>query len=502
MSLASLHSICLHRIYGFLKEGMWKFCITNPFSELPTQDVNKLMEMTLLYKRGDPPKIGDVILLLTSGRLTRLDLRPFHPENERDLIVKATQTGSSISLPNFASHSKELFIFHLVRNITSGNPYLEEFHSRIHPGFDVVRNCQNLRILKFYHSYGGLRLDNFPVDLSALSSLRNLEVLHLPDMDIDTRANVLEICPKLISIGLDDSLDSMEEIHQRRLKNSSLNFDVGCHFQLRRCVWDSYSSIENRHEGRVCYSGFCDKMRFAVTLCPLVQELSLCVHVKEAVKELRFLKQLTLLRIEFTEYEGDFVPVLEASLQEIGPQLKHLSVIWKDTFEEYGVPVDVICDSCPHLESLEIEEFIFKPTFSSGAPRNLPLRRLTLRFLCEPDHESLLFLLSNCKHLEELFLERVRCFDDALLSQIFERNPFRELKVIFTEQCGLTREGYQMLMEKASSIETVLIFSSREHHFYDAKRVVKDPNIRYLEDAYVYVKFKEFFRCRLNEKRF
>ncbi|GBL99937.1 hypothetical protein AVEN_19428-1 [Araneus ventricosus] len=38
------------------------------------------------------PKIGDVILLLTSGRLTLLDLCPFYPEEEKDLIVKAKHT--------------------------------------------------------------------------------------------------------------------------------------------------------------------------------------------------------------------------------------------------------------------------------------------------------------------------------------------------------------------------------------------------------------------------
>ncbi|GBL99939.1 hypothetical protein AVEN_19429-1 [Araneus ventricosus] len=504
MALASLHSICLHRIYGFLKEGMWKFCLTNPFSELPTQDVNKLMEMTPLHQYEDPPSVGDVILLLTSGRLTRLDLRSFYPEEEQYLIVKAKQSrAGSIFLPNFASHSKELFILHLVRNITSVNPYLEEFHSYIHPGFDVLRNCQNLRILKFYPSYGELSLDHFPVDLSALSSLRNLEILHLPDMGADTIANVLEICPKLISIGLTDSLDSMEEIHRRQLKNLSLNFDVGSHFQLRRCVWGKDSWFENRQERRVYKSGFCDKTRFAVTLCPLVQELIFYVRVKEAMKELRVLKQLTLLRICFDRYEGDFVREFVALLQEIGPQLKHLSIHWDENIDEYdAVPFNDICDCCPHLESLGIENFIFEPRFSSGASRNFPLKRLKLYGLYESDPESVLFLLSNCKHLEELFLEDVECFDDALLRQIFERNRFTELKVIFAECCNVTREGYEMFMEKASSIQSVLIDTGEENYFYDANRVFKDPNLHYLEDAYFYVKFKEYFRCRLDEKRF
>ncbi|GBM07754.1 hypothetical protein AVEN_137619-1 [Araneus ventricosus] len=140
----------------------------------------------------------------------RLDLGPFRPEKEQDLVAK------------------------------------------------------NLQILKLYDSCSTeLRIANFPVDFSVLSSLRNLEVLHLPYMDTETTANILEICPKLISIGLTDSLDTMEEIHQRRLQNPLLNCAVGTHFQLRRCVWGKDFRSENPHEK----IRFCDKRRFVVTLC-------------------------------------------------------------------------------------------------------------------------------------------------------------------------------------------------------------------------------------------
>ncbi|GBN14403.1 hypothetical protein AVEN_192138-1, partial [Araneus ventricosus] len=120
--MSSLYTICLDRIYGLLKEGMWKSCIPNPFSDLPTKVVNELMDIS--DDKKDYSKIGDVLVLLTSGRLTRLDRCPFNPKAEQDLIVSAIQKTGSICLRNLAPNPEEL-IFHFVRNIISWNPYLE-----------------------------------------------------------------------------------------------------------------------------------------------------------------------------------------------------------------------------------------------------------------------------------------------------------------------------------------------------------------------------------------
>ncbi|GBN92885.1 hypothetical protein AVEN_270745-1 [Araneus ventricosus] len=245
---------------------MWKSYTPNPFSELPTKAVNELMDLS--NDKKEFPEIG--FLLLTSGRLTRLDLCPFNLEIEQDLIVSAIQKTRSICLRNLSSNSEEL-IFHFVRNIISGNPYLQEFHSRVHPGADVFLKCSNLRILKIYDPCEEFPVSNSPLDLSVSSSLRNLEVLHVFDMDTDTIANVLETCPKLISIGLSDSLDSLEETAQRRQKNSLLNLDVNRHFQLRRCVWGKESRREIRNQRQEYISGFGGKIRSAVEFCPLVQ---------------------------------------------------------------------------------------------------------------------------------------------------------------------------------------------------------------------------------------
>ncbi|GBN14412.1 hypothetical protein AVEN_192146-1 [Araneus ventricosus] len=507
--MSSLYMICLDRIYGFLKEGMWKSCTPNPFSDLPTKAVNELMDLT--DDKKDYSKIGDVLLLLTSGRLTRLDLCFCNMEIEQDLIVSEIEKTGSICLRNLASNSEEI-IFHFVRNIISLNPYLQEFHSRVHPGFDVFLKCPNLRILKICYStiYSKCPINNAPIDLSVLSSLRNLEVFHIPRMGTDLIQNVLEICPKLISIGTNDSLDSLKEIAQRRQMNSLLNFDVDRHFQLRRCAWGKNYRSKNRHERRVYNSSFRDKVISAVNLCPLVQELIIHVHQKDGYEALHCLKQLTLLRIHFENCLGDFLPDFVALLQQIGPQLKHLSVSGKEepSRRSDGVPVDVISDCCPYLQSLEIWSSIFLNN-SSKCSCDLALKRLTL-YVQQPDvdeeihdeEESLLFLLSNSKHLEELYLESAESLNDALLNQIFERNPFSQLRMSCVEESSLTREGFQMFLEKAASIETVLVSSDGEQHFYDAIRLFKDANIRYSKEFYAYVKLKEFFYCRLNEKRF
>ncbi|GBN14404.1 hypothetical protein AVEN_192139-1 [Araneus ventricosus] len=507
MSLASLYTICLDRIYGFLKEGMWKSCIRNPFSDLPTEAVNELMDLSD-DKKGYS-KIGDVLLLLTSGRLTRLDLCPFNLEIEQDSIVSEIEETGRICLRNLASNSEEI-IFHFVRNIISWNPYLQEFHSRVHPGSDVFLKCPNLRILKIYDPCEEFPVSNSPLDFSVLSSLRNLELLHVYDMDTNTIANVLETCPKLISIGLNDSLDSLEEIAQRRQKNSLLKLDVDRHFQLRRCVWGKESSREIRNKRQEYISGFGGKIRSAVEFCPLVQELIINVHQEDGYEALRFLKRLTLLRICFEHCVGDFLPDFVALLLEIGPQLKHLSVFGYDKpfGRNDGVPVDVICGCCPDLQSLEIGGSISMKE-SSKSSRDLALKRLSL-YAEHPDvdeethdeEESLLFLLSNCKHLEELYLDFAQSLDDTLLNQIFQRNPFSQLKVSVIEESSLTRDGFQMFLEKSASIETVLILRDREKHFYDANRLFKDPNLRYPKHLCAYLKFQEFFYCRLNDKRF
>ncbi|GBM89573.1 hypothetical protein AVEN_258643-1, partial [Araneus ventricosus] len=212
-------------------------------------------------------------------------------------------------------------------------------------------------------------------------------------------------------------------------------------------------------------------------------------HHKEALRELKSLKRLTLLRINFRDCNEDFIPEFIDLLQEIGPQLKHLSVLC-----HASVPVNVICDKCPQLQSLEISG----PSFvmnSAEASSYFPLKRLRLKTRClrvkEEAKKSFQFLRSSCMSLEELFLEHVTFLDDSLLLQIFQLNPLSNLIVVGIYDCYLTGEAYQMFMKKVVSIEIICISSQEEDYFYDRKSLFKIPNHRSI--AYCDVLEKEFF---------
>ncbi|GBO32925.1 hypothetical protein AVEN_209696-1 [Araneus ventricosus] len=158
---------------------MWKSCTPNPFSDLPTVLVDELMKLTLSYDDGGPSKISDVMLLLISGRLTCLNLCPFDLENEFDLSLK--KIGRGCSSPRILRSLTE----DMICSIISLNPLLEEVHLKIRTDFEVFRKCQKLRILRFYNRPKIFPFDFFscynhadiPIDLSVLSSLRDLETI-------------------------------------------------------------------------------------------------------------------------------------------------------------------------------------------------------------------------------------------------------------------------------------------------------------------------------------
>ncbi|CAL1295337.1 unnamed protein product [Larinioides sclopetarius] len=491
MSVAPLYDICLDRICDQLREGLWNSCNQNPFSNLPTRIVNELMKFVLSHHEANPPKIRDVTPLLTSGKLTYFNLCPFDLKAEHEFLMRILCTKGCISSRNLDSYSEKLVAFYYIRKIVSGIPNLEELHLNIQPDFDIFRKCENLRILRFYTPSRMLTIDYFFVDLSVLSSLRNLEVLYIPDMDADTIVKVLDLCPKLISLGLVDSLNSMKIFFHTLLPKKSLpNFDSDNHFQLRRCVWGDMSPYKSRKYR----SKFSLKVKYAVTLCPLVEELIIRVPHKDALEALRELKHLILLRIDFRGCKHDFVPNFLALLQDMGPQLQHLSV---RCFRP--VPVDIICDSCPNLQSLEIEGLTFVENPAKGS-RNLCLKRLRLLTFSEKeDKDSFLFLLANCKRLEELYLDYVFFLDDALLNEIFKMNPLKNLKVSCIDNSRLTWEGIRMFKIKIASIQTVDISSSDGYYFCN-RRLYQNPNIYYIE--YVDIREEEFFYRQLNENRF
>ncbi|KAF8788886.1 hypothetical protein HNY73_006879 [Argiope bruennichi] len=177
---------------------------------------------------------------------------------------------------------------------------------------------------------------------------------------------------------------------------------------------------------RICLDNICELIRAGIWTHPspnpfsdLPVHLELIVQIpnlKDApLKFLRFSGELTLLRIDFLDCKHDFMAHFIELLQDIGPQLKHLSVI-----SHRPVPVDVVCVCCPRLESLEIEG----PAFLEHSEKtygNIPLKRLRFSSFAGPhDETSLMFLMYNCKSFREIF---PRKDNDEVISQRNEKLP-------------------------------------------------------------------------------
>ncbi|GBN44014.1 hypothetical protein AVEN_197597-1 [Araneus ventricosus] len=477
MAAQSLYEICLLRTVSLMKTGTWKTCSTNPFSNVPSGIIDDLM-LCLTKRRVNLGEIylrrvrlSDFSLLLTSGKLTHLRLNPFEFKKEYDLFLKIMRTNCckevrilTLYLPaNVASNP-------LMETLISLCPKLEEFNSNIIlPNFEVLKNCEGLRILRFRRSFDS---HHSSADCSALALLGNLEFVSFVDMDSDIAFKVLQHCKKLISIGNNDSLNALKKIYDLK-KYSSSTTDICDHFQLRKCVWVTNMASNSRESDKEI-SAFSEKVKIAVSLCPLVADLVICVYQGESVKELKKLKKLTILKIDFLYCVDDYLPNFFDLLHEIGPQLKFLFVLCAHT-----ISVDIICEYCPNLLILDIHG---DATVSNPVLTNHCLLLNKLR-VTSADRESLLFLLSNCKRLEELIMQKVLCLDDCLLDLVLKVNPLAELTEISISQSSLSKEGFRALLQKAHSLQKVLTSSNS---FGMVQSLIDELNLKTVWNGYFY----------------
>ncbi|XP_055925405.1 uncharacterized protein LOC129957208 [Argiope bruennichi] len=504
MPMPSLYNICLQRVYDLLKTEMWKTCPSNPFSYLPNHMVDDLMTITQAHFKIDPPTVADMFLPLTSGKITLLDLTPFNLTRERDVCVNVMRANSFMSVQVLIWYSQDSSSMSLVQVFICLCPNLEEFYSILRPNFKIFRMCEKLRILKFCPTRGMLRSDcalGFPVDYNELSSMKNLEVLYLPNASASRVAKVLQHCPQLISLGLVDSLDGLVKIHEDRLEK-----DLGHlgHFRLRRCVWGK--NIEDKllefrkklyvPEGFHTFVSmyrlqYPEKVAAAVSLCPLVEELVICTINSDSLKELKKLKNLTLLSINFRYCDDDYLPNFTELLKVIGHQLQHLSVICSSP-----LPVDIIYNHCPILETLDIDGYVTK---SKPVPISLNVFLKRLR-ITAGDAKSLRLFLSNCKCLEEISLNDVLSLDDNLLFQILALNPMRELKVLGILNSSLSRKGFQMILEKGICLERVSFSAFGEEVSCMVKTLIEELELNYVD--FNQIEKERVFHYMLDVSRF
>ncbi|GBM89580.1 hypothetical protein AVEN_258649-1 [Araneus ventricosus] len=399
---SGLYRICLQRICELLKEGTWKTYSTNPFwlhkspfSDLPTEIVDDLMKFA--QSHFENLCIADVLLLLTSGRLTRLDLSPFDLQKECDIFQKVMRSKGFQSLRFIARCSNKSDSLSLINTL--------------------ICNCQNL------------------------------EVMDVKCVDRHIISSALENCLKLTSVLYSDSLDALETIKKNRRYGISIpTLKIYGHIRLLTCVWgrdDFRNQGFQKPDSRSSKLKFLQKVRNAVSLCPFVENLHIFVLCRESIIELKELKRLTVLNIDLRYCDGVFLPDFAELLRIIGPQLKELTVICK-----ISLPVDIICCSCPNLQALKIYG---KVTASNFAKTNgsLLLEYIYIFFM---DKNAVLFLLPNCKRLAFFKVCSAEGLDDNLLDRIMKINPLSYLKYVEMTRSYLSKNGFRRLLKQEVSL--------------------------------------------------
>ncbi|GBN99901.1 hypothetical protein AVEN_50832-1 [Araneus ventricosus] len=201
---------------------------------------------------------------------------------------------------------------------------------------------------------------------------------------------------------------------------------------------------------------------------------------------LRDLRNLVYLNITFDGSESGIA--LYDALQEIGPQLKHLSCTTPSPMD-----LSLLLQNCHKLESLriDVEEFT---VFANPAVSLPNLQRLSFNYIHD-NGRRVFRLLCDCNQLTELFLLNARYFDDQILHHFLKRNYLSNLKVAFLPLCGLTEHGFRELLLNAPQLEKVRIFSSdfRINHF---ERVITETNHKALCDEDIVLARDEFFARR------
>ncbi|CAL1292076.1 unnamed protein product [Larinioides sclopetarius] len=494
MQPSSLYNTCFQKTLDLLKTGLWNSFNTNPFSFLPSTIINDLTKFALSLPFRERPRIAELLLLITSGRLTELDLIHHDLELDPNIFLRmiskdACKNLKSFGMPVYFRDADSFPVEAVLRLCTN----LEEVHSALLFDLNSLENCSQLRNLRFHLPMNQISDISFRKMASSANSLKNLEIFALciaDDSFLSSKfvAKILLSFPNLISVGLVDSSLPLKFIY--KTKNS-----IPLHLRLRRCFWglshDSYLRVANTRKLSTYKKGFSKIIKLAVLFCPIIEELAINVFHEEGLQHLCALEHLTFLSINFNYCDHDYMSVWYSVLKKIGPQLKHLSVEASS-----DIPVNAICDNCVNLESLRIRgKAIVTETASTIS--NLPyLRRILLMCM---DNRSLIFLLSKCPLLTEMFLDCAVCLDDTLLSNILKHNPLSELKVAGIHACKLSRLGFRILLESAVKLEKVS-FRSVKFDASDMIQKLKPTIVNY--PIFNKLKDAEFFRRKLHPCRF
>ncbi|XP_055930932.1 uncharacterized protein LOC129961117 isoform X1 [Argiope bruennichi] len=487
MSETTLYRITLHRTFTLLKEGVWNDSDPNPFKFLPSCVVGDLLITGLSHYYTN---IDDIKLLLTSGKVERLDLSFFDLANDRDLFMTLLSENNCTNLKHLVLHS---FLkrehFPLVKAVLRNTPKLRHFHSAVFFGLDIFNHCEKLLTLKFDLPIEQISNYFLHKNMDFSKSLKNLKVFSLGRTgDCFSVCRIIETvllnCPELVSVGMVDSSLAIAGIQKKRKEP--------LRFQLRRCFW-GVAYMRRFRERTVLKlfnyrSEFSAIIKTAVSSCPLVEELIIDVHDENCLQYLSQLPMLTFLVINFKHYYcSKLRDPLISLFSQIGPQIKHLSIQ-----KVKNIPINDICEYCPNLLSLQIIGTI---TVSEPSAISSNLRNLKRLYVSTADQVSFRFLLSNCLHLEELFLGTALTVDDELLKYVLTKNSLSELKTIGISRSKLNKWSLRRLLKSAVSLSKIGV----SDFYYLVEELKIEMNCTQLNCMYIdAIKRYDFFSCRLD----
>ncbi|GIY70255.1 uncharacterized protein CDAR_247931 [Caerostris darwini] len=482
----TLYALCQQQILNMLKMGVWSKCTDNPFKSLPTKFVNDLADSMYSMPSHSLLNIEEAQLLLTSGKLKRLDLRCFknnrkddflseelcavpevlyfmisenkynykrarldHQKSENDkVILQMVSTESCENLQTFVSSPYTAVAASTIETLILASPNMENIHTSTPFDLNFLHHHARIRNLILHmdictvFSCGGVKV------IPLLKSLKNLETFSVyaaEKYNCETYSyfikEVLRACPNLISVGFADC--------------SFAIYNCPSEFKLKRCFWGFKINQFTIPETSAYFTNFSEIIRKSALSCPQIEELKMQVYNSSSLRHLALLKQLTVLDLHFPLFDHSDLGSFLSLLFNIGRQIKHLSVNVLGPYTDHTntrVPVNVICNLCVNLESLTVKG----STVSEPVEPCASLNHLKRLHVSDADEKSLTFLFQNCTSLNELFLKSFG-LNDSLLATLLSKNSLENLKTFCLIHHHISQEGIKLLMRSAKNLERLCV---------------------------------------------
>lgn len=432
----SLYDICLTKVSHLLKEEFWNTYPENPFSFFSRAIINDIISSTINFQSSSTFRSADLHLLLATGRVQHFELNNFEINDELIPVLeslsncKNLQTLRLTDIGEFSTRATKQ-----LNKLLCACTELEDLHSSVVFDLKALRNCSKLRRVRLHFIpdqplHDILQTTGTYTERTSLREFRMCKD-HTYKERPDFVPKLLVHCPNLHSLGYIDVYVALVVMHgpARVLGNHPPPY------QLRSCFMAS------------TYFPF--GLTVAALALPHLEELTMVVnqlHHEFNIMDLNVLTNLTYLEIQLP----DFCPELYYLLDEIGPKLKHLSII-----KFHKVLIDLIFSSCPNLESLKVDcDSVVSD--SVKAIGDLPnLQRLA--FFCKDanDKESLQVILSKCFNLKELFLKNVPFINDNSIFKVLKKNPLDKLELACISETGMTQSGLKMFLDSAIGLKKI-----------------------------------------------